>query len=68
MNLKYLFEEHQKIYPWKYSNCQNIYLNQYPYAISINNKISNFEQKTYKYPVTAFCKVRDILNAKLDKL
>lgn len=28
----------------------------------------NFEQKTYKYPVTAFCKVRDILNAKLDKL
>lgn len=28
----------------------------------------NFEQKTYKYPVTAFCKVRDVLNAKLNKL
>lgn len=28
----------------------------------------NFEQKTYKYPVTAFCKVKDILDAKIDRL
>ncbi|AJI54753.1 hypothetical protein LA56_1558 [Francisella philomiragia] len=45
MNLKYLLEEHQKIYSWKYSDCQNIYLNQYPYAISINNEISSFNIK-----------------------
>ncbi|AJI47595.1 transposase, Mutator family protein [Francisella philomiragia] len=30
--------------------------------------LMNFEQKTYKYPVTAFCKIKDILDAKLDML
>lgn len=30
--------------------------------------LMNFEQKTYKYPVTAFCKVKDVLDAKLDRL
>lgn len=28
----------------------------------------DFENKTYKYPVTAFCKVKDILDGKLDRL
>lgn len=30
--------------------------------------LMNFEQKTYKYPVTAFSKVKDILDVKLDRL
>ncbi|AEB28406.1 Transposase [Francisella hispaniensis] len=30
--------------------------------------LMDFEQKTYKYPVTAFYKVKDILDVKLDRL
>jgi hypothetical protein len=45
MSIKYLLEEHQKIYSWKYNNCQNIYMNQYPYVVSVNNEISSFKLK-----------------------
>ena len=45
MSIKYLLEEHQKIYSWKYNNCQNIYMNQYPYVVSVNNAISSFKLK-----------------------
>ena len=43
MSIKYLLEEHQKIYSWKYNNCQKICSNQY--VVSVNNAISSFKLK-----------------------